>query len=238
MEKERSSYEAYEDKQRKNIDRMPVVSVGTLINLFGNGGRRGMKAVLISIQPKWCELIARGKKTVEVRKTKPKIEVPFKCYIYCTKGDPIFTQSAFCDNISNGKVIGEFVCDRIYNIPFLIPFDIDDIWHPMFYGFESMTCLSDWEIDEYLGQKDGYGWHISDLVIYDKPKDLSEFYTYNGNGDYCGGCVHHECPIDTEPCRSCQGDRKYFYRPPQSWCYVEEVGDERNRIEAMSVLWR
>ena len=46
-----------------------------------------MKSVLISIQPKWCELIASGKKTVEVRKTKPKLETPFKCYIYCTQGE-------------------------------------------------------------------------------------------------------------------------------------------------------
>lgn len=45
-----------------------------------------MKAVLISIRPKWCELIASGKKTIEVRKTRPKIETPVKCYIYCTVG--------------------------------------------------------------------------------------------------------------------------------------------------------
>ena len=43
------------------------------------------KAVLLSIKPKWCELIANGKKTVEVRKTKPKIETPFKVYVYCTR---------------------------------------------------------------------------------------------------------------------------------------------------------
>ena len=43
------------------------------------------KAVLLSVQPKWCELIATGKKTIEIRKTKPKIKVPFKAYIYCTK---------------------------------------------------------------------------------------------------------------------------------------------------------
>lgn len=44
------------------------------------------KAVLMSTQPKWCELIANGKKTVEVRKTRPKLKTPFKVYIYCTKG--------------------------------------------------------------------------------------------------------------------------------------------------------
>lgn len=44
------------------------------------------KSVLISIQPKWCELILSGKKTVEVRKNRPRLETPFKCYIYQTKG--------------------------------------------------------------------------------------------------------------------------------------------------------
>lgn len=46
------------------------------------------EAVLISVQSKWCELIANGKKTIEVRKTKPRLKPPFKCYIYCTfRGD-------------------------------------------------------------------------------------------------------------------------------------------------------
>ena len=44
-----------------------------------------MRAVLISINPKWCKLIIDGKKTVEIRKTRPKIDTPFKCYIYCTR---------------------------------------------------------------------------------------------------------------------------------------------------------
>ena len=98
-----------------------------------------MKSVLISIKPKWCELIASGKKTVEVRKTKPKLEVPFKCYIYCTADrrkhicdtfvpqTPLFLKNGLAKSsigkedglpwkLGNGKVIGEFVCDRIYDI--------------------------------------------------------------------------------------------------------------------------
>ena len=81
-----------------------------------------MKSVLISIQPKWCELIASGKKTVEVRKTKPKLETPFKCYIYCTKDNTFAekTLRGFDDKgkaiyykANKGKVIGEFVCNDI-----------------------------------------------------------------------------------------------------------------------------
>lgn len=44
-----------------------------------------MKAVLLSVKPKWCEMFASGKKTIEVRKTAPKLETPFKVYVYCTK---------------------------------------------------------------------------------------------------------------------------------------------------------
>ena len=82
-----------------------------------------MKAILISIQPKWVEKIARGVKTIEVRKTRPKIETPFKCYVYCTKdkNDTFFAEKVFDGEkgkyavpyVGNGKVIGEFVCDRI-----------------------------------------------------------------------------------------------------------------------------
>lgn len=108
------------------------------------------KAVLISILPNWVEKICSGEKTIEVRRTRPKIETPFKCYIYCTKqrmtkipcmysylhinepkaslryGERITTWGNIGDVIVNrttpyeyvsygmqGKVIGEFVCDRI-----------------------------------------------------------------------------------------------------------------------------
>ena len=40
------------------------------------------KAVMLSIHPKWCEKIASGEKTIEVRKTRPKLETPFTAYIY------------------------------------------------------------------------------------------------------------------------------------------------------------
>ena len=192
------------------------------------------KAVLISIQPKWCELIASGKKTVEVRKTKPKIDEPFKCYIYCTKGESLMKtagNSCFIDKgyrqgenlyglyeLTNGKVIGEFMCNKMLE-SFL---NNNDGW------FVEKGCLTPKEIDEYQGDKAIlYGWHISDLVIYDKPKELSEFYQ-NGKSsdtfyyDYCTGCSHHETPIGEYPCNECDGNRKYLYRPPQSWCYVEE----------------
>ncbi len=182
-----------------------------------------MRAVLISTQPKWCELIASGKKTVEVRKSKPTLETPFKCYIYQTKTkrrgylweyDTAIVTSGGDVVDGSQKVIGEFVCDRIdaYKNNF---FALRDKNGEQFNVGKllSDTCLTLDKLSNYIsGTVKFYGWHISNLKIYDKPKELSEFnqrkkfHWY----DYCG----KDKPV-------------YEYvtitRPPQNWCYVEEI---------------
>ena len=168
-----------------------------------------MKSVLISIQPKWCELIVSGKKTIEVRKTRPKIETPFKCYIYCTQGK--FKDLGIIGNEiyqKRMKVIGEFVCDRIINIK---PFGIENMEE-----FEKQTCLKANEIVEYLKGFYGYGWHISNLVIYDKPKELCEFHKHIEIFDSASITELEELGILDARIK----------RPPQSWCYVEKGGAE------------
>jgi predicted transcriptional regulator len=186
-----------------------------------------MKSVLISIQPKWCELIASGKKTVEVRKTKPKLETPFKVYIYCTankQGTHDLLEIHGTDGKirkANGKVIGEFVCNCIGEITWcsnVTPSSLKE-----FYNEE--TCLTDKEVWEYTKGNSFYEWHISNLVIYDKPRELSEFYTVVENED-CGKCRYYDTPYESEPCNQCQGGRKYLTRPPQSYCYVESGDTE------------
>lgn len=186
-----------------------------------------MKAVLLSIQPKWCELIAYSKKTVEVRKTKPKLKTPFKCYIYCTQGDslnylktPFFSNcnkfwvdnKAFGANVgrANGKVIGEFVCDIV------LDFSLDPYGHNSYFisddDFES-TCFTLFEEFWNYGKgKTLYGWHISDLKLYDEPKALNEFYhtCKQPNGTDCSKCRDKV----EQTCWS-------FTKPPQSWCYTE-----------------
>jgi predicted transcriptional regulator len=173
-----------------------------------------MKSVLISIQPKWCELIASGKKTVEVRKTKPKLEMPFKVYIYCTidggvKGDMLVRSKLIC-----GKVIGEFVCDAIFPMSILYSNPNDRLALREF----PYTCLTDKEIMDYLGNGgEGYGWHISDLVIYDKPRELSDFCVWKK----CNSC--RDTGYESTACRYDEDCRvpAVITRPPQSWCYVE-----------------
>ena len=189
-----------------------------------------MKSVLISIQPKWCELIANGKKTVEVRKTRPKIDVPFKCYIYETKAyDTLFGKGKpkkLC--VGGGKVIGEFVCDSIITNK---TFGHDAL-------FKTSACMSDADISAYCLNKEMYCWHISDLVIYDKPKELSEFYTYTDYDDSkkdkrpCSYCEYNAFDY-SENCEYCSIDyvgehciHLQMKKPPQSWCDVEGVAGE------------
>lgn len=198
-----------------------------------------MKSVLISIQPKWCELIANGKKTIEVRKSRPKIETPFKCYIYCTYGNE---KENYCVG-KRGKVIGEFACDWITEIN--PSCDIDGCVNQYIHGYPAIlgenAFMSFNDMKAYLGNKKGYAWHISKLKIYDKPKELVEFRKCD---IYCGDCKHIVLPTDRLSLSDC--DRRcdkfnkdlLFYdsfnrceeclelntitRPPQSWCYVEE----------------
>ena len=185
-----------------------------------------MKSVLISIQPKWCELIAIGKKIIEVRKTKPRIYTPFKCYIYCTKGglniysngkqyvtdsfeilkngaDEAFEETSTFRKW-NGKVIGEFICDKIRPIAILA--------HIMVRTVDCMqSCLSACEILEYADGKPVYGWHISNLKIYDKPKELSEFRKYISFYD----------DISLSELENSGISNLRIKRPPQDWRYVE-----------------
>lgn len=174
-------------------------------------------AVLISINPKWCELIASGKKTIEVRKTKPKCEMPFRCYIYCTLDKK---ESFICRgdddmpfDVGNGMVIGEFICDNIKEAHEECSF--------MYLGYsrawsETDDCLSGAEIYDYgFPNEVIYGWHISDLKIYDKLKELSDFKKLNRKCHYSDlGLAIPDC----NECTYCSVDR-----PPLSWMYVEDL---------------
>ncbi len=215
-----------------------------------------MKCVMLAIRPKYCEKICHeigtdknGKpvyeKTIEVRKTKPSIPAPFKVYIYCTKDKPYLYRVDDDNNFEltntlrqkadgyvkdyneqNGKVIGEFICDKIekFSVGSLRSDDIINL-----------ACLSYCEMIDYFYKpeeldgktaKYGYAWHITDLKIYDTPKELNEFFDVKYDTvDYCVGCPHHETPVTEYPCCDCvceAGNRKYLTRPPQSWCYVQE----------------
>ncbi len=200
------------------------------------------KAILLSIQPKWCGLIALGKKTIEVRKTRPKIETPFKCYIYQSKskdqlmdvmkdgdenygviyhGKPVFikTYSKY-SNPYEQKVIGEFVCDAIISHCEMANADIA----------EQQGCIRREQLFEYANGAELYGWHISELKIYnDQPKELSEFGALCDED--CPNCEFWKCDMVNQherdmDCTNSSYPLRPLKRPPQSWCYVEVCSDE------------
>ena len=180
---------------------------------FARGGEKVSKSVLISIQPEWCKLIASGKKTVEIRKSRPMGYLPKKVYIYCTKGknklldimfdgeefygetyhgkpvfikgfpESFFTKDYVC---GNRKIIGEFICSKIEE------FYMDDNGDYEISDDDLIcSCLTGKKLKKYGKGNPLYMWRISNLVIYDKPKELADF-----------------------------GKNK----PPQSWYYVNEEG--------------
>lgn len=206
------------------------------------------KAVMLSIRPKWCKKIASGEKTIEVRKTRPKLDTPFKCYIYCTSGRPDLNipisperliqdyldtgsmKSLNCP-LGNGKVIGEFTCERIYEIRKRgIPENFDYCYLSLNeWGNDdieteiraiSASCVSKEKLNAY-GAKAPllYGWHISDLKIYDKPRELREFKKSNRD------CFYADLGLAKRDCPDCKNSGCFLDRPPQCWCYVEAMKD-------------
>ena len=190
------------------------------------------KKVLISIHPKWCEKIFSGEKTIEVRKSAPKLKPPFEVLVYMTKpkkrlieiikdGDDIYgdiyhgkmlfikmDRPVYDKNWNDvaGKVIGSFVCDRINEV------EPDSEYYSYGYDIDddrlSETCLTREQLREYGKGKTLYGWHITEPKLFDKPRELSGFGKYK-----------------TEWVALYGSDDIVFHplkRPPQSWCLVEE----------------
>ena len=180
-----------------------------------------MKSVMLSIQPKWVEKIANGEKTIEIRKSAPK-EVPFKAYIYETKGAtemPWVDEDGHFIYKGRGQVIGEFVCDKIYSIKNQgNSFVVADEEQSVTNEIARQSCLDYADMVSYLGNKDGYGLHITTLKIYDKPKELREFKRWDRTEENAP-CAHTKWLYpDCKDCKACN-----LTRPPQSYMYVEEL---------------
>lgn len=209
-----------------------------------------MKSVMKSVSTQICEKITCGDCTLLVSKTAPKYKVPFKGYIYCCKAKSQWRYSGYEGAYENSKgeivyaqqhIIGEFMCDEIiewqYDKGHQYYVDYPDdctSYFPYLKCHSEATGLKCSEIENYGKGKTLYGWHISDLKIYDTPKTLAEFYK-------CGAKSFEELS-DTEDLCSycsrtgfCEGhwcDEAYqnyldvdfaLTRAPQSWQYVEEI---------------
>lgn len=192
-----------------------------------------MKAVLRSIKPYWLYLILTGKKTIEVGKSCPKSKDWNKVVeMYCSKDIRSFNRIPEKDrewmHKYLGKVAGLFVCDDITKIVTWQRTWFDILEHPIAttteYGiwnddFKQM-CLTWKEINDYGKKKPLYGWHISQLKIYDKPKELKDFLLPCG-GKICWGCNL----LNVKEADCINRGKRYATLPPQSWCYVQEEDD-------------
>ena len=158
-----------------------------------------MRKVLICVHPQWCEKIFNGEKTIEVRKSRPKIDTPFEVLVYQTKitfkvrnwqenfQSIVFTPNGGAED-GNGKVIGSFVCDKVEKITPSVE------WGSHGYDTVDDDLLKEMRLERGYLENYGsgvtlYGWHITEPTLFNKPKELSEF-----------GIAH----------------------APMSWCYIEE----------------
>lgn len=208
-----------------------------------------MKAILMSVQPKWVSKILSGEKTIEIRKTAPKCKLPIEVYIYCTKGKPLLIKlfdrlkKAFRYTLSNrntnvwdtedimcGKIVAKFTLNKINKI--------DNKGNRFTIGNDDgyteriakQSCLIYADLRDYAKEKNLYAWHIADLVVFDKPMELSEFETqceYDKKPTQqidknCSQCVNFE-NFDFLPIMCRSNGRLKLTRPPQSWQYVEKL---------------
>ena len=205
-----------------------------------------MKAIMISIKPQYVEKILNGEKTIEIRKTMPKCELPCKVYIYCTKPRKWWRYSScgytsdellwktkdkikMCDGfefyyeiqdciVINGKVVAEFTLNKVD----ILERDLND-WLPKNRYDVSNELLKYINLNQeqlwnYGQGKTLYAWYIDNLKIYDKPKELSEFKISKCKEKDCINCQRYYVTINYCP--------TILERPPQSYCYVEELEDE------------
>lgn len=213
-----------------------------------------MKSIITSVSPYLCEKIVSGDCKILVKKSAPK-EVPFKAYIYATKPKEWYKCGAVSTSDEllwlangkvemgdgfkfwadgdeyqclNGRIIGDFICDRIE----MVNAKCSDYGIDLFYH-DCLTkgCLTEREIEEYFNipeDKDlrvmkgnGYVWYISDLKIYDKPKELGEFIKRCNCKGHCFMCEREVVKQDKSK-QMCVCYEKAT-RPPQSWMFVEEI---------------
>lgn len=186
--------------------------------------------VMASINPEWVEPIIDGIKKYEVRKTAPKTKVPFKVHVYCTKSGRIYFRrpdgAAFTTpynkndlltvhpdaEILNGKIVAEFICDKVIEVPRLAISGAYTATTEIRTAIVE-SCVSKDELLRYCGDKPAlYFWHISDLVVYNIPKRLSDYRLPDYKKEVFGSWVWKI--------------GKTLERAPQSYQFVIEVNEE------------
>ena len=189
------------------------------------------KAILMSIRPEWLVKILNGDKTIEIRKTMPKCELPIDVYLYCKNGNAsivdIWDEEYRGENpryvleigkspfpkrfdIINGKVVAKFTLNKTEEIVTLNWESQTATLSPFDLSLKSCISIKDLN-NEFSNCK---VWHINNLVIFNKPMELGEFSTFKRETISCG----MDCPPYTDWV-------EYRVRKaPKSWqyAYVED----------------
>lgn len=178
------------------------------------------RAIFMSVQPKRLKEILNGKKTIEVRKTKPDCELPIDVYLFCTKEKPYFEIfiNRYC-NVVNGKIVGKFTLKEVEDLRKYEWSHKDGHFYDLLKG----ACLTTQDLQDYCPNKNGeskplFAWHISDLVIFDKPKELREFYKRTSLGDEDFKQLYYDDTPEKETLHEIY--LKVITKAPQSWQYV------------------
>ena len=175
------------------------------------------EAILMSTNPEWVLMTLNGDKIIEIRKTKPKRKLPIDVYIHCTMQDPNSGNALAImigNHLGNGKVVAKFTLREVEKITMRKIWGEWEVYgeHTDFIELCRKSCLEQDEIMDYMGgDRHAYAWHISDLVIFDKPKELSEFRYKKVTMKWDENYHHRIVKKEIVPVK----------RPPQSWQYVE-----------------
>lgn len=188
------------------------------------------KAIMLSIKPRFVADILNGRKTIEVRKVSPKCDLPITVYIYCTKEKSLIRKGNKQWIIKdknfvyedanyyagfNGKVVAKFTLRKVEEIyrEYDIRLEQDYFMTNSLVDWYLLNkCkLSNAELDNYLENKTGYAYHIEDLVIFDEPKELSEFVHKVVIEHHTKGHIGYLVEERFEP----------LTKAPQNYCFVE-----------------
>lgn len=208
-----------------------------------------MKAILMSIKPKWCEKIFSGKMTIKVCKTAFKLETPFKVYVYCTKErmTRVPSLSAYLHK-NEPKVCAEYgtietwseIGDVIVN-PHLASKHVSFGMHGKVVG----EFVFD-EVDEYTFSDYEACYRINDVDLTKTCLNHPELIEYGGGKTLHGMHITEPKIYDTpRELGEFKTPEKWSHmvvkhdnsltfidgyvggeplkRAPSSWCYVEEV---------------
>lgn len=185
--------------------------------------------ILASLKPYYYYLIGEKKKNIEVRKSALK-DLPQDIVFYMSKDEKSFAKipKEFQEKYRKhfGKVGIKVICDRIDEYKYVycdhpeigypVGYDCGDNWYDIDDEDLQKACLTEEEFKRYGNGKPLYGWHISDLKIYDKPRELSEFRISCNRKNLCYSCNR----FTGKPWDICNNS---ITRPPQSYMRVKEL---------------